>query len=125
MTPFSLVLLPFPFTDLSANKQRPCLVLVNFCPAGLGRHCIVAMVTSQLTGLTFPGDTQISAWVAAGLPKPSLVRLAKVVTVEESLIRKRLGQLQPADQMTIRANFESLFAVMLGSRTRTRKLPGA
>ncbi|MFN0169736.1 MAG: type II toxin-antitoxin system PemK/MazF family toxin [Bryobacteraceae bacterium] len=124
MTPFSLVLLPFPFTDLSANKQRPCLVLVNFRPFGLGRHSIVAMVTSQLTGLTFPGDTQISAWVAAGLPK-SLVRLAKVVTVEESLIRKRLGQLQLADQMAIRVNFESLFAVMLGSRTGTRKLPGA
>src|SRR5450756_2222244 len=33
------------------------------------------MITSQLTGIHFPGDTPIAHWQNAGLPKPSLVRL--------------------------------------------------
>lgn len=51
------------------------------------------MVTSQLSGLAFPGDTVLAKWTEAGLPKPSLVRLAKVVAVDGSLIRKKLGTL--------------------------------
>src|SRR5262249_13295366 len=100
MTPFDFVLLPFPFTDLSTTKQRPCLILAALHPKGLAEHYIVAMITSQLTGFSFPGDTLLAKWREAGLPKPSMVRLAKVVTIERSLVRKKLGALQGADRKT-------------------------
>jgi hypothetical protein len=35
MTPFDLVLLAFPFTDLSTTKQRPGLILAVLQPKGL------------------------------------------------------------------------------------------
>jgi mRNA interferase MazF len=120
MTPFDLVLVPFPFTDLSSTKQRPCLVLSAIHPAGLPPHYIVAMVTSQIAGLSFPGDTVLSEWKAAGLPKPSLVRLAKLVTVESAVIRKKLGRLEPSDQRKVESNFGRLFAGLF-SRIRTRR----
>ena len=109
MTPFDLVLLPFPFTDLRTNKQRPCLILAAFQPRGLPEHYVVAMITSQLDGSEFPGDTRLTKWSEAGLPKPSLVRLAKVVTIERSLIRKELGSLHAADRKSIRKEFRRVF----------------
>ena len=115
MTAFDLVLLPFPFTDLRSTKQRPCLVLASFQPAGLPKHYIVAMVTSQLTGLSLPGDALLREWRAAGLPKPSLVRLAKVVTIEESLIRRKLGTVRGSDRPGLRRRFREVFSEVLAS----------
>jgi mRNA interferase MazF len=110
MIPFDVVLLPFPFTDLRTTRQRPCVILAAFRPRGLPLHYVVAMVTSQLSGLAFPGDTLLTKWGAAGLPKPSLVRLAKVVTVDDSLIRKKLGAIHTADRKTIRQQFRLVFS---------------
>jgi mRNA interferase MazF len=113
MTPFDLVLLPFPFTDLRTTRQRPCVILSAFQPRGLTEHYVVAMVTSQLSGLAFPGDTVLVKWSEAGLPKPSLVRLAKVVTVDGALIRKKLGTLQETDRKVMRRQFRQVFSELV------------
>lgn len=80
MTTFDVVLVSFPFADLSTRKQRPCLVLVSPSQKQLGEHLVVAMITSNTKGLTFPYDVQISNTKQAGVLKPSLVRLSKVAT---------------------------------------------
>jgi mRNA interferase MazF len=113
MTPFDLILLPFPFTDLSTTKQRPCLILSVFQPKGLPEHYVVAMVTSHLDGVVFPGDTRLAKWGEAGLPKPSMARLAKIVTVESSLIRKKLGTVHSSDRQAIRRQFRKVFVELV------------
>jgi mRNA interferase MazF len=113
MTPFDLVLLPFPFTELTTTKQRPCLILTAFHPKGLPEHYVVAMVTSHLDGTAFPGDARFGKWREAGLPKPSMVRLAKIVTVERSLIRKKLGTVHSSDRQVIRRQFRHVFAELV------------
>ena len=109
MTPFDVVLVPFPFADLRSSKRRPCLVLSGFKPRGLREHVIVAMITSQLSGPRFPFDVELEKYQAAGLPKPSLVRLGKIVTLDSSLIVKQLGTLTAADKRLVKAEFEKLF----------------
>lgn len=46
--PFAVVRVPFPFTDRTANKNRPALILSDDTlfntPAG---HSVMAMITSQ------------------------------------------------------------------------------
>ncbi len=94
-----IVLVPFPFTDLSTNKKRPGLVI---SPAVLNRtgDVTLAFITSQLAVLQRPGDCEIRDWRPAGLPKPSMTRM-KVVTLSSGLIIKRLGRLSERDKRTI------------------------
>lgn len=56
----------------------------------LGVFHLCAMMTSQVKGLSFPQDITINDWKNANLPKATLVRLAKVVTLEKTLIKKLL-----------------------------------
>jgi mRNA interferase MazF len=110
ITTFDVVLVPFPFADLSATKRRPCLVLATTKPRSLPQHLVVCMMTSQIGGMHFPADHLLLSGKAAGLPKPTLVRLAKIVTIEESLVRKKLGSLAEVDRKALRAAFRELFA---------------
>lgn len=109
MTPYDIVLVPFPFSDLSAAKQRPCLVLASYRPRSLPEHLIVAMMTSQVKKPHFPFDVTLEDWQASSLPLPTLVRLGKIVTLDASLVRKKLGQITPADVKSVKAGFRKLF----------------
>jgi mRNA interferase MazF len=97
-----VVLVPFPFTDLTTVKQRPALVLSADWFNTSRDDCVVAAITSQISPKLQPDEYRLSAsdLVAAGLPKPSLVRLGKLFTISKSLLRKRLGTL-PKDTMAV------------------------
>jgi len=109
ITPFDVALVPFPFADLSTNKRRPCLVLAKLAPKRLPAHYVVCMITSQLHGVAFAFDHLLADFATPGLPKPSLVRVGKLVTVEQSMLIKRLGKLAGADREQIRQNLKQLF----------------
>jgi len=113
MTPFDVVLVPFPFSDLTAVKKRPCLVLCVLHPKGLPVHYVVSMMTSSLTLIPFPHDVALEDWKAAGLPKKTIVRLAKIVTVDASLIRKRIGRISSQDRKRVQANYADMFSALL------------
>lgn len=110
MTSFDVVLVPFPFADLSATKKRPCIILAKLAPKGLAEFLIVCMVTSNLASLPFPFDFKISDLKSAGLPKESIIRLSKIVTIEEKIVDKRLGHLAEADRQSLKKQFAKLFS---------------
>lgn len=91
-----IVLVPFPFTDLSATRTRPALVVsVPEYETATG-DIICSMITSAPHAT--PYDYQISDWRGANLLRPSWVRAAKVVTLAPSLIRFQPGRL-PASEI--------------------------
>jgi PemK-like, MazF-like toxin of type II toxin-antitoxin system len=104
-----LALVPFPFADLKTTKKRPALVLAVIPSKILPTLYIVAMVTSQKAGEKIAGDCDIASWKEAGLLHPSRLRLAKLVSLEEDLILKKLGGLPKEDRKVVAKELCSLF----------------
>lgn len=113
MTLFEVVLVPFPFADSTSNKKRPCLVLSTFRPKSMREHVILAMMTSRIQPPNFPHDIILNDFEEAGLPKPTLVRLSKIVTLDSHLVLKKLGKLTKRDQVALKARFKALFAGLI------------
>jgi mRNA interferase MazF len=90
----AVVLVPFPFTDLTAVKTRPAVVVsVDDYERKVG-DLVVAMITSMPQ--TTPYDYELKDWKAANLLFPSWVR-AKFVTIDPALVRYRPGRLTDSD----------------------------
>lgn len=100
MTPPSqgdVVLVPFPFSDLSTVKRRPALVLSSDEFNRTLGDLIIAQISSRVNSPTRPGDHFIRDWRAAGLLLPSLVR-AQITTINSSIVVKVLGSM-PGHEM--------------------------
>ncbi|WP_319525366.1 type II toxin-antitoxin system PemK/MazF family toxin [uncultured Desulfosarcina sp.] len=102
MTTFNfgdIVLVPFPFTNQSAIKKRPA-VIISSNEYNHNRPDIVLMaVTSQMRSADFYGDQPVKQWQQAGLLKPSVIKPI-CTTIEKRLVLKTLGRLQKQD-MTV------------------------
>lgn len=104
-----IALVPFPFTDLKTNKKRPALILSHIVSKTLPDLFIVSMITSQIESESILGDYSLMDWQTAGLLNPSKVRLAKIVSLEEALILRRLGKLQKKDFSNLRKEVAGIF----------------
>lgn len=92
---WDVVRVPFPFTDQSAAKKRPALVISAGPFNAASGHTIMAMITKRDQSV-WPQDYDIQEWDEAGLKFPSWIRM-KFFTLENSLIVDTLGSLRPSD----------------------------
>lgn len=107
---FTVVRVPFPFTDRNATKHRPALVLSdaeNFnIQAG---HSVMAMITSAKNA-PWPLDCPITDLNAAGLSALSVVRF-KLFTLDHRLVRSELGSLATSDIQAVADRLGQLFLI--------------
>ncbi len=98
LDPWEVVVVPFPFAERRGVKRRPALVVSRpaFGPSG---HVHLAMITTRARR-PWPGDTELRDPAAAGLPRPSLVRL-KLFTLDRRLVLRSLGRLAPVDRRRV------------------------
>lgn len=97
-----IVLIPFPFTDLTGNKLRPALVLL----AG-SVDVTVAFITTQLRWKE-SSDVILSPTEQNGLKQESLIRLAKLATLDSNLVDGLLGEIDPAKIIEVNRNLKDL-----------------
>ncbi len=110
--PWAIVKVPFPYTDRPVLQRRPALVLACMAEAGGPKLLWVAMITSA-AHRHWSGDLDIADLTGAGLPAPSMVRLAKIATIEAA-VAEPLGQLAVAERASVRSWLgESLGPLML------------
>jgi len=102
-----VVLVPFPFTDQTAAKQRPA-VIVSKRAYNLARPDLVMMaVTSQLRPTPALGEVWLRHWQAAGLLKPSAVKPV-LATLEQGLVIRKLGALATEGRAALRSAIEQI-----------------
>jgi mRNA interferase MazF len=98
--PGTIVRVPFPYTDRETRQRRPALVVAGDVGPD-GALLWVLMITSA-ANRRWPDDVAIEQeHEACGLPAPSLVRTAKVATIE-ARVADALGRLDDARMAEVR-----------------------
>lgn len=109
LTRGDLVLVRFPFTDLSGEKRRPSLVVGD----PRRRDVVVAFVTSQIAAPVDATEYVLERadreFATTGLKTASLVRLHRLATVDRSLITVRIGRIGPRTAAAMERGLRNLF----------------
>jgi len=98
-----IILIPFPFTDLTGSKNRPALVL--------SVSELDVTVTFISTQIQWKEETDILLQPNPknGLKKESLIRLSKIATIDKDLVFGRLGRIDNAILKLINKNLIVIF----------------
>ncbi len=115
---WDLVKIPFPYTNCPVQQRRPALVVAVPDAPGAPRLLWVLMVTSA-ANRGWPGDVVVSKLAEAGLPAASVVRSAKIATIEAS-DAERIGSLPMEDRLQVTAALRSSLAHVLGMSAQDR-----
>ncbi|NOZ46005.1 MAG: type II toxin-antitoxin system PemK/MazF family toxin [Chlorobi bacterium] len=100
-----IVLLPFPFTDLSGSKNRPAIILIEN-----ELDITVSFITTQIKWKEST-DIIIQPNELTGLKKESLIRLSKIATIDTDIVLGKLGEVNQATLNHIDENLRILFGL--------------
>lgn len=100
-----LILIPFPFTDLTGNKNRPALILAKY-----DLDIIVSFISTQIKWKQTT-DILLSPNQENGLKKNSLIRLSKLATIDKDLALGRLGRIDIKTVRLVDQNLKKIFKI--------------
>ncbi|MBV9755554.1 MAG: type II toxin-antitoxin system PemK/MazF family toxin [Alphaproteobacteria bacterium] len=98
---WTVVKVPYPYTDRPVWQRRPALVVAATGQRSGVQLLWVLMITSA-ENRGWAGDVAISDLQAAGLPAASVVRPAKIATIDAAEVAPP-GLLPDADRAAVRA----------------------
>jgi mRNA interferase MazF len=104
--PGDIVLVRFPFTDLSTIKKRPAVVVSPPEYTRLYGDVVLLALTSQDQK---QGALALREWRGVGLPKPTWVK-PLIGTIAAPLVERRIGHLDPRDRGAIQTALGQLLA---------------
>lgn len=87
-----VVVVPFPFSDLSDSKRRPALVITDLT----GDDVILCMITTQNRPDTYSLPLVQADFINGALPEDSFIRPNRLFTGDSQTILRRAGALSPA-----------------------------
>ena len=106
---YKIVLVPFPFDDLSKTKVRPAICLTN--KIGKYNHVVIAFITSQIAKIIEDTDIEITNLENTGLKVNSTIKLHRIVTISTDLIKRELGSLQHSYNEFVNYKLRKLFDI--------------
>lgn len=86
-----VVIVPFPFSDLSAAKKRPAVVMAAFP----GDDVLLCQITSKHVADSYAVSVLDVDFASGGLHQPSNIRPNRLFTAEGKIILYRIGVLGP------------------------------
>jgi len=104
----SIVLVPFPFTDLSGKKVRPAVILYA---SAKGEDVIVAFISSVNPKRKSLYELPVSPSGINGLKTMSYIKLDKLATLQRNIVVGELGKVEPSLLKNINTKLSDLFAL--------------
>ncbi|OJV14679.1 MAG: hypothetical protein BGO21_18425 [Dyadobacter sp. 50-39] len=98
-----VILIPFPFTNLSGNKLRPAVVL-----AADNTDVTACFITSQI-GWQEATDVLLNPSHANGLKVISLIRTRKIASIQRNFAKGLLGRLSANELSELNSKLKLLF----------------
>lgn len=98
----NIILVRYPFSDLSNSKVRPAVVVST---AQASQDIIVVPLTSKTTKL-LSGEFMLLDWLKEGLNVPTAVKRG-LYTVENRLAIKVIGELSKVDAQKLKGSLQS------------------
>jgi mRNA interferase MazF len=86
-----IVVLPFPYSDLSSSKRRPAMVLADLKSDDI----ILCQLTSQFVKDNYAIALNNSDFNKGTLNKPSNIRPNRLFTAEKSIVARKIGTVKP------------------------------
>ena len=106
-----VVLIEYPFDDLTQFKVRPVVCLTN--PATDFNQIVVAFITSKIPTTTEMSDVVLDdgdpAFNKTGLKKKSVIRVHRLFTIPEKAILSELGLIEGSIFLKIKKALINLF----------------
>ena len=103
-----IILVPFPFTDLSSSKLRPALIVSD--PEYTDKDVSVVFISSKITKgkkttdyLLKPNDAHFDQ---TGLKAASLIKCNKIATLDKKIVLGEIGFLHPDCQKRVDQNIK-------------------
>jgi len=100
-----VVVVPFPFSDLTSTKKRPALVVATM----LGDDIILAQITTKSVSDSYAIEISSSDFSTGFLNQDSIVRPNRIFTADSNIVSYKVGSLKPSKlQEVIRKIIEIL-----------------
>ena len=103
----SIVLVPFPFTDLSGNKVRPAVIISK---GKIGKDITVVFITSNSKKRS-RYTLNLSPSPENGLKASSQVHVSKIATIESTIVLGELGSLTSNELQKLNTLMREVFAL--------------
>ncbi len=95
-----IVLVPFPFTDLSSDKARPALVIANFLD-----DMTVLYITKSIKNQTY--SVSIEPIIENGLKYKSNILTSKIATIEKKMVLGQVGVLNQIELNKVKSSLKA------------------
>lgn len=105
-----ILLVPVPFTDLSARKQRPVVVISNDAYNHRTTDVVVVAMTSNPARVEYSVVITSSDLLQGQLNHPGTIRVDKLYTLSQTIVTKTFGRVTPQVLEHIRSVLQNLVA---------------
>lgn len=107
-----LILVPFPFTDLTGEKVRPALVISN---KEIGNDITLCFVSSVVPKKILDSEVLIKEggknFKNSGLKVNSLIKVTKIATLERNVVLGKLGNLDNESLLKVKIIIGKYFGI--------------
>ncbi len=104
-----VVVLPFPFSDLTANKKRPALVVANLS----GDDIIVCLITSQNAKDDYAISLSNNDFASGNIKQDSNIRPNRLFTADSNIVLYRIGTLEKQKSEEVNEKIVEIFSKQL------------